>query len=472
MSLRVRLTLLVTAVAALVAALGAYAFVSAFSAALVGNVDSQLALQVNHVARGLPPPSPAVRASALPGEFLVQVVDPTGVVRKASSDAGEAPLLPPALLAAARKRQLAVTTRDEEETLRTVAAPLAGRPGWVALASVSLAPSERTQANLTHELVIGGVVLLACVAAGAYVLAGAALAPVERLRRQAARLAADNEPGDLAVPPTGDELARLAATLNELLARLRGALARQRRLVADASHELRTPLAILLAELELAAQPGRRPEELRAALASVTTEAKRLNRLTNDLLLLARRDAERLSIDRRPTPIGPLLAASASRLARRAPAVRIVTTPPAEDRWSVAVDPDRLRQAVDNLLDNALRVAPDGSDVSVTAHEVHGLLIISVADEGPGFPPEFLARAFEPFARPDGGRARAVGSAGLGLAIVAAIAQAHGGHASAENRPGGGAVVRLDLPLPAPPTHGGTPPLDTGPPPASTAGLS
>jgi two-component system OmpR family sensor kinase len=111
------------------------------------------------------------------------------------------------------------------------------------------------------------------------------------------------------------------------------------------------------------------------------------------------------------------------------------------------LDPDRIREAVDNLVDNALRSAPAGGTVEISAAAQDGSLVIEVADRGPGFPLEFLPRAFERFARPDSGRARADGGAGLGLAIVQAIAQAHGGQATARNRPGGGAVVRIELPL-------------------------
>jgi signal transduction histidine kinase len=110
------------------------------------------------------------------------------------------------------------------------------------------------------------------------------------------------------------------------------------------------------------------------------------------------------------------------------------------------VDPDRIREAIDNLVDNALRFAPAGTPIVISARVAGPDLVIEVGDRGPGFPAEFLPHAFERFARPDSGRARSDGGAGLGLAIVSAIARAHGGRATARNRPDGGAVAALELP--------------------------
>lgn len=447
MSIRVRLTLVFALLAAILGAIGGEVFIRTFAAALIANVDSQLTIQVAQAPRTLGAAAPSGRAVPLPGEFLLQVVDPAGVVRRASSDAGDAVLLPPALLSEARSRRLAVTTSEEGEALRVVAAPVRGRPGWVAIAAVSLAATTRTVANLTREIALGGVILLLLTSGGAFALAGAALAPVERLRVEAALRSRERSAHRLAVPATHDELARLAETLNELLGRLAGALERQRRLVADASHELRTPLAILRAELELASRPGRTRDELAAAMDSAAREAERLTRLTDDLLLLARRDADRLAITREPVELGPLLAESVARFAPRAHGVRITADAGADATRIAWLDPERIRQALDNLIENALRVAPPGSTIAVTGAVDGDRLVLGVSDAGPGFPPEFLPHAFEPFRRPDDGRGRASGSAGLGLAIVAAIAEAHGGRAGAENRPGAGAVVRLEIPL-------------------------
>jgi signal transduction histidine kinase len=234
--------------------------------------------------------------------------------------------------------------------------------------------------------------------------------------------------------------------MNELLGRQQRALARQRAFVADASHELRTPLAVLQGELELAARPGRGVHELTAAVRNAGTEAERLARLTNDLLLLARSDEDQLSLRPERIDIGSLLGHSAELAGSRLTAAGLTCRVDVRPGTCADVDADRIRQAVDNLVDNALRFAPDGSVIVLAARAAGADLDIEVRDDGPGFPASFLPHAFERFARPDSGRSRGDGGAGLGLAIVRAIAAAHGGVATAGNKPGGGAVVRLRLP--------------------------
>lgn len=258
-------------------------------------------------------------------------------------------------------------------------------------------------------LLLAGAAFLLLTGSGAYWLARAALAPVERMRR------------------------------------VRGALARQRSLAADASHELRTPLAVLAGELELASKPGRSREELAAAVAIAADEVTRLERITEDLLLLARGDEDTLVAHPAPTDIGALLTQSAGRAGGRARAAGVACRVDAPAGLVVTVDPGQIRQAVDNLVDNGLRFAPRGTDITLSARRAGPSLVIEVRDRGPGFPPDFLPHAFERFRRPDRDRARGEGGAGLGLAIVRAIALGHGGQAAARNQPGGGAVVRLEI---------------------------
>ena len=333
-----------------------------------------------------------------------------------------------------------------------IAAALYALGGWLFASGLSATGGESqdvyeaTLSQVVRELAIGGVVFVAVAAVGAYWLARAALSPVERLRRQVAAVSGRDEGSAVEVPGTRDEIAALADTMNELLGRLQGALARQRAFVADASHELRTPLAVLRGELELAARPGRGRDDLAAAVRSAAAEAERLSRLTDDLLLLARSDEERLSLRLETTDIGKLLARSAGTAASRLAAAGVSCRVEAPDGALAAVDGDRVRQAVDNLLDNALRFAPRGSAIVLSAAADGSDLGIQVRDDGPGFPPGFLPHAFERFRRPDTGRSRDDGGTGLGLAIVRAIAAAHGGTATAANRPGGGAMVSLCLP--------------------------
>jgi signal transduction histidine kinase len=284
--------------------------------------------------------------------------------------------------------------------------------------------------------------------AGAWLLAGAVLRPVERMRRQTAQISDQDLGRRLAVPSTRDEIAALGTTMNALLTRLQEALERERGFVADAGHELRTPLAILRTELELAARPGRSRDDLVEAVTVAGEETDRLIRLAEDLLLLARADNRQLSLRAEPVALPDLLATAARGAATRAASrgVAVVVHGPSE--LPVPADPDRLRQAVDNLLDNATRHAPAGSTVDVTLSTPWpGVVAVEVADRGPGFPPEFLPRAFERFQRAEAARGRDSGGTGLGLSIVRAILAAHGGAATAGNRPGGGASVCIELPV-------------------------
>jgi two-component system, OmpR family, sensor kinase len=447
--IRLRVALVFALALTIAFALGGWLFISQLDAATLRSTDSALAARLSQVGRDPESETGPVAAVSpggpAPGEYIAQVVDGSGRVRRASAHAGQASLLTAAELSQARRHEVVLTRAINDEPVRLLAAPFPEQDGWVGIAGVSLAASNGTLRQVTGGLVIGGTAFVILAGIGAYWLARAALAPVERLRREAAALSEDDTGATLRVPGTHDEIAALAGTMNDLLLRLRSALARQRAFVADASHELRTPFAVLHGELELAGRPGRSKEELSAAVASAAEEASRLTRITDDLLLLAKGDENKLSLRFERTDVTSLLARSADRARARAEAAGVTCRVEAAPGLTAVVDAGRIRQAVDNLVDNALRYAPPGTQVMICAEIAEGSLVIEVSDSGPGFPAEFLPHAFERFRRPDQGRARSAGGAGLGLAIVHAIAVAHGGKAVAGNRPEGGATVRLEL---------------------------
>jgi signal transduction histidine kinase len=336
----------------------------------------------------------------------------------------------------------------DREPARLLAVPLEqGRE----IAIVGVALDDQREA-LSLLLVLGGLGLLAALlvaSAAGYWVAGIALRPVEAMRREAQAIT-DTPDRRLPVPPVDDEIGRLAVTLNAMLERLeragaaeREAVAKERRFIADASHELRTPLTILKSEIDVALQEQRSPEELRAALASSGEEADRLVRLAEDLLVLARADEGRLPIAPEDVDVRELLDGIAARQGRQAGAREIVVEAP--PGLTVHADPQRLRQAVGNLFDNAVRHGDGPIELRGEAHD--GEVRIGVRDHGPGFAPDFAARAFERFSRPDGGRS---GGTGLGLAIVEAIARAHGGWAAAIPVERGAAV---EIALPSSSTH-------------------
>jgi signal transduction histidine kinase len=212
--------------------------------------------------------------------------------------------------------------------------------------------------------------------------------------------------------------------------------------VADASHELRTPLSLLQTELELALRRPRSREEQQQALRSAAEEVDRLVRLAGDLLVLARADDGKLPLSLERHCVREVLDAVAGRFDSRARAAGRSLEVAASPEWVIWADRLRLEQALGNLVDNALRHG--AGTVRLDGAIEDGMVELTVGDEGRGFPPEFLPHAFERFSRAD--VARGGGSAGLGLAIVEAIARAHGGTASAANGAGGGAEVRLTIP--------------------------
>jgi two-component system, OmpR family, sensor kinase len=261
-----------------------------------------------------------------------------------------------------------------------------------------------------------------------------------RARAEEISIAAPDE--RLPVPATRDEVARLGETLNEMLARLGDALARERAFVADASHELRTPLAILRAELDLALAEGRTPDELRAALASAAEETDRLTQLSDSLLTIAQTERGELPLRIEPLRLGDTFAAVERRFARRADEAGRRIEIGDGDEVGLSADWLRIDQAIGTVVDNALRYG--GGTIVLSARRTGEMVEIHITDEGEGFPPDFLERAFERFSRAPGIR---VGGSGLGLAIVATVAAAHGGSAHAANRPEGGADVWLVIPL-------------------------
>jgi len=443
-SVRLRLTLVFAlAMAVVLAGVGLLVYVRVGSA-LLSSVDQTLRSQAREAHVGPEDDDRLVDPDAGGGVTLAQVVTPGGRVVR-STPAG----LPPLLGArdAARAAAGAEVVRSVELATpggdwRVLAVPAEEGGGVVAVAR-SLESRNATLERLFRELVLAGVIGLLLAAGIGYAVAAGALRPVEAMRRRAAAVTAAS-PARLPVPRSGDEIARLATTLNEMLGRLESAFEHERRFLADASHELRTPLALLRAELDLALRRPRTPDELELALRSAAEETERLSRLAEDLLFIARADQGRLPIRRRHVAVSDLLETVADRFAvRGAELGRPVRAEPTE--LAVDADAERLDQALSGLVDNALRHG--SGEVVLAARARDGVVELHVTDDGPGFLPEFRERAFDRFSRADEARSR--GGSGLGLSIVAVIANAHGGSAGI----GEGADVWIALPRAAAREH-------------------
>jgi two-component system, OmpR family, sensor kinase len=371
-----------------------------------------------------------------PDEAFAQVLRPDGAIVRTTSAVRGHPLLPPASLAGIGTGQVRTTrVPGIEDPARLLAAtvPTAAGP-LVVVVGTNLGDRNEALRRLQWLLLVGGLTALLLSSAAGWVVAGAALRPVERIRQDAAQLSAADPGGRLTVPATGDELARLAETLNDLLRRQQEAMEHERRFVDEASHELRTPLAVVKAELDLALSRPRSRAELLDTVQRAAAGTDQLAKLAEDLLVLARNRPGAAELVVAEVRLRALLEDTAG------PGVDVQAP-----EVTVRVDPIRLRQAVRNLVDNAVRYSAGPVQLSATVSA--GQLYVEVTDTGPGLPPSLGDRAFEPFVRgPD-----AVGpGSGLGLAIVRAVAEAHGGRVEAVNAPGGGTAVSLVVPTASP----------------------
>jgi two-component system OmpR family sensor kinase len=387
---------------------------------------------------GRPTDAP-LRALPDSGGTFAQIIDiRTDVVLTATSG-HDRPLLDRAQLRRASEHSDLIT--DPFARLR--AGPVGTRPPSVLVVGASLEQRNHTLTVLSDLLFAGGPALLVLTCLAGYVLAARALAPVEKMSAQAARISGSPAGERLPTPEARDEISTLGDTFNALLDRVEEALARERSFVSDASHELRTPLAVLKLELEFALASDISPPELQERVNSASEEVDRLTKVANDLLLIARADQGRLPLQTGPVEVTDVLGAVADRfIAPARQRERTVSVPVRARPSFVQGDETWIEQALNNLVTNALRYGE--GPVTLTAREEVDRIELHVLDEGCGFAPEFLASAFERFSRADPARGR--GGAGLGLSIVRAIAEAHGGCAGAANRPEGGADVWIALP--------------------------
>jgi two-component system OmpR family sensor kinase len=452
--IRARLTIaFATMMATVLAAAGVFLYAQ-FRSTVDAQISDALRLEVADVgalvARGH---STAVASSTNPltvacraGGCLAQIYRADGRLLASTPQAGTSRLLTVAEAVRAMQRQQEFGRNVAPlGAVRVLAVPARAPHQNLAIAvadSVALGNNELDR--LRTLLLIAGPLALLLASVGGYELARAALRPIDRMRSRAERITERQLSERLPVSEAEDEIGALGRTLNAMLDRLEASVARERRIVSDASHELRTPLTTLRAEVDLALMGDREKAELRAALQSASEEAKRMTRLADDLLVLARADQGRLPLKPQPLAARKLLEAAAGR-ARAGAQVRgrSVAVGDVPDGCAVRADPDRAAQALDNLITNALLYGEGTITLSARSEGEH--VELHVTDEGRGFPDGLLPRAFERFGRGPHARADEPGS-GLGLALVEAVAVAHGGHADARNRSEGGADVSIALP--------------------------
>ena len=453
--IRLRMTAwYIALLAVIIAAVGAFLVVR-LRADLVVALDHRLGPAAAQIAVGYHAEGPSeardLAASVLTGEDAAsQVLTPAGRVVTSSGDpvsndpmvraaelraalAGRVPIRTARLGAAHRRFRLAVRSTTRGVYPRVV------------VAAESLAPVDRSVQRLLVLLLLAGPAAILLTAAGGWLLARRALRPVSRLTSDADGIGMQRLGDRLAVPPTADEVARLATTLNAMLARIETGVEEQRRLVADASHELRTPLAAMRAELDVSLRADDLDPAAAEVLRSTRDEVDRLSATVDGLLTLAR--ADRGALDLRTGRVD-LAALARETIERLGPLARSlgVTLAARLDEARAEGDPRWLARAIGNLVDNAIKFGPEDGTVTVITGQHGQEVTLSVLDEGPGIPEHAREAVFDRFRRLDASRSRATGGSGIGLSIVREIARAHGGRVTARPSRGGGSLFELTLP--------------------------
>jgi two-component system heavy metal sensor histidine kinase CusS len=314
------------------------------------------------------------------------------------------------------------------------------------VAAASLESAEDLLARLRWLMLLSIPVTLLAASLGGYAISRQALSPVDSMTAEAAAIGIGNLSRRLVVPPTGDELERLASTWNHMLDRLESAVKQLTQFTADASHELRTPVALIRTTAELALRRPRTADDYREALRQIVEESERTSRLVDDLLTLARADAGRAYLATEPLDLTLLIrdVCEQSRILGAAHHVEVRAETPANP-VTIEGNPPALRRLLFILLDNAIKYTPEGGSVTVTLRNDPSP-VLSVADTGIGIPPGALPHVFERFFRADPSRHRDLGGAGLGLAIARWIAERHNATIAAESTPGSGSTFRVTFP--------------------------
>jgi signal transduction histidine kinase len=447
-SLRARITLAALMVVGVALAACGLSLTTLVRNSLVSNIDEAAGVIAKDVearlAAGDLPSVIPVQGGRDDDDLVIQVLDRRGAVVAATENyPGADPVVP---LRPESRRPLRTTVQglavDPAETFRVQAErtfAAAGEPMTIYVAT-ELHPVRQTVADVRRAVMVGAPSLLALTGLLVWVFVGRVLRSVEAIRRQVASISQSDLDRRVPEPPVEDEIARLARTMNAMLARLQRSAERQQRFVADASHELRSPLTSTRSAVEVAlADP--QPTALLAAATDVLAETERMERLVNDLLFLAQDDEGRLHTDSELVDFDDVVRTEATRVRNRKRVVVDTTGVEPGRTWGVAA---YLERAVRNLLENAERHAR--SRVVVTLSDDGTELVLAISDDGPGVAPEHRERIFERFSRVDDDRSRRGGGTGLGLAITREIVAAHGGDVTVLDAPGGGARFLVVLP--------------------------
>jgi two-component system, OmpR family, sensor kinase len=463
LTLRERVLLWHVAAVGLILALAALGADWVFSRMVLGQFDQSL-MSLAQTEAGLvladskEPPrvhdvAPGSSASFFPRlDKFIQIVDTDGhvVARSANLGGARLPTSPLLLDEVNRGEQVFETLAHfADEPVRVLSVPIqVGAARYAIQIAGSLDDANAALRTARYLFLAMAVGILGAVVLTGSILVRGILRPIDRLVAQARVIEGSALGQRLQHPGSGDEIARLVETLNEMLGRIEQVFEAQRRFTADASHELRSPLSRLRAELEVTLRRPRERLEYEEALRSCLAEVERLSRLTEELLTLARLEAgEPHEAPLEPVRLAPILDEAVARLepeARRRE-VKMLMDPPAD--LSVKVAAAAATLVVANVLDNAVKFSPPGGWVRIQVTSEGSAAVVAVSDSGPGVPEEEMPRLFERFYRGSAARSTEIPGVGLGLAICRLLVDAQGGGISVASAPGGGATVRVRLPL-------------------------
>jgi signal transduction histidine kinase len=443
-TVRVRTTVFATLVVTAALVVGALVLLFVQQRTLVTDVEQSASSRAADVAglakrRALP----ADLTAAKEEDAFTQVVDEHGRVIAASENLRELGVTHAVLPPSTRTVQTSVRLPPLDGRFRVVIRPTDTANGRV---TVYAGDSLETVSDATQQMAlllgIGLPLLVGLVAVTTWWVTGRAMRPVEAIRSEVSAIGERGLHRRVPEPPTDDEVGRLARTMNAMLARLDDSAERQRRFVSDASHELQSPLTSLRARLEVDLAARNEPD-WRAGDREALVEVKEMQRLVDDLLTLARLDAPVASFARVPVDLDDLVLQEAERLRTRG---RVTVDAHGVSAGQVLGDPDQLRRALRNVLDNAERHA--ASDVAVSVREHDARIDVVIVDDGAGIAAEHRKQIFERFGRIDDARTRDGASTGLGLAITREIVEAHGGTITVDAGVPGGAGARFVLCFP------------------------
>jgi heavy metal sensor kinase len=367
---------------------------------------------------------------------------------------GAATSLPPIALAATGSSYRYETVVSNNERWRTLAAPVTiGGHTVVLRVSRSEERVREELAEVLFVLILGLPLVVALAGVAGFLLARRALAPIDHLASEAQRITAERLHERLQVPNERDEIGRLTGVINQTFARLESSFDQLRRFTADSSHELRTPLAVVRGIGEAAVAERRSPAEYEEAIGSMLEEVDRMSNLVDTLLRLSHADAGTIRLSREVLDLGELARDVAGSLSILAEEQKQKLVLEVTSGVSVAVDRLVLREAVTNVLDNAIKYSPDGATVAIRVECIGNQALLAIGDEGPGIPAEHRERVFHRFFRVDEARSRDRGGTGLGLAIAKWAVDVHDGQITVSERPHGGSEFQIRLPLaPSPET--------------------